>query len=326
MNRRRFVLTSLAGALPTSRTAGAQPPRKVHQVGIVTLGSPPPQSALWQGFIDAMRDLGYVERRNLVLRLALADGRPDRLPGLVAGLLQAKVDAIATTSIEETRAAKRATSTIPIVMTLVPDPVGAGLVASLARPGGNVTGLTNLVPGVNQKYVELLKQAVPSASRLVVVAIPGRPFPEIRRELEGAARRLGTTVSYAAVTTADDFDPVLAGARQGGDAAIIVPLGALTYAHRQKLVQVALKHRLPGIYWDRGFVEAGGLMTYSASLAAVGRRAAYFVDRVLQGTPPADLPVEQPAKFELVINLKAAKALGLEIPQSLQLRADHVID
>jgi putative ABC transport system substrate-binding protein len=273
-----------------------------------------------------MGELGYVEGRNLVVRMGAAEGDRDRLPGLAAQFVHAKVDLIATTSIDETSAARRATSEIPIVMTLVPDPVAAGFVTSLARPGGNVTGLTNLVPGVNQKYVELLKEAVPTASRFVVLSAPGRPFPEIRRELQSAAERVGVAVTFASVNNADDIDAAVARARQGGDSGILAPLSAITYRHRDRLVQAALKHRLPGIYWDRGFVEAGGLMTYSASLAEVGRRAAYFVDRVFKGARPADLPVERPKKFELVINLKTARALGLTIPPSLLLRADAVVE
>ena len=325
MDRRRFIATSLLGAVGVPHSARAEPVGKVYQVGIVTLGAAPRHSTLWQGFIGAMRELGYVEGRNLVIRLALAEGARDRLAGLVVRLVEAKVDVIVTTSIDETMAAKRATSTIPIVMTVAPDPVGEGLIASLAKPGGNVTGITNLVPGVHEKYVELLKEAVPSTTRFVVLAAPGRPFPQIRRELEAAAERVGGVVSYSVVTGADDLDGALMRAKQERNAAIIAPLGAVTYRYREKLAQLAVKHRLPGMYWDRAFVEVGGLMTYSATLAEIGRRAAYFVDRLLNGAKPADLPVEQPTRFELVINLKTAKALGLTIPQSVLLRADEVI-
>jgi putative ABC transport system substrate-binding protein len=261
----------------------------VYQVGIVTLGNARSQSALWRGFIESMRELGYVDGRNLVLRLAFAAGKLERLPGLVAGLVEAKVDVIPTTSTQETLEAKRATATIRIVMTLVPDPIGLGLVARLARPGGNITGLTNLIPGLNEKYVELLPEVVPRASRLTVIGggpSGSGPFPGIRRELQDAAERFGMTLSFTNAQSPADFDAVLERAKNEGSGGIVVPLGATTYAHRAKLVQLALKHRLPGIYWDRGFVEDGGLMTYSASLEQVGRRAAYFVDRLLRGANP----------------------------------------
>jgi len=302
----------------------AQQVGKVYQVGLLTLGSDPTRSGFWQKFLEAMRELDYVEGRNLIVRRAFADGKGDRLPGLVADLVQSKVDLIVTTSTQETKAAKRATSTIPIVMTVAPDPVEQELVASLAHPGGNVTGLTSMAPGTSQKLVELLREAVPLASRFAVVGTPGST-PEIRRELQTAAQQGRITLAFIEIKSPDDFDSALARAKKDGASGIIAPLGALTYAHRAKLVQLALKHRLPGIYWVRDYVEAGGLMSYGANFADVGRRAAYFVDRILKGAKPGDLPVEQPTKFELVINMKTAKALGLTIPQSILIRADEII-
>ena len=303
----------------------AQQAERLYQVGYVTLGSQPTQSGLWRSFLDAMRELNYEEGRNLVVRLAFAEGRPERLPSLIADLMEAKVDVIVTTATQETMAAKRATSTIPIVMTVAPDPVEQGLVASLARPGGNVTGLTSMAPGTSQKLVELLREAVPAASRFAVVGTPGSS-PEIRRELQAAAQQGRVTLSFIEIKSPDDFDSALARAKKRGAGGIIAPLGAFTYTHRAKLVQLALKHRLPGIYWVRDYVEAGGLMSYGANFGDVGRRAAYFVDRILRGAKPADLPVEQPTNFELVINRKTAKALGLTIPQTLLQRADQVIE
>jgi putative ABC transport system substrate-binding protein len=314
-----FVLTPLA---PEAQQAAS-----VYQIGLLTLGSDPTRSEFWQKFLQAMHELNYVEGRNLIVRRSFADGKADRLPGLVADLVQAKVDVIVTTSTRETAAAKRASSTIPIVMTVAPDPVEQGLVASLAQPGGNVTGLTSMAPGASQKFVELLRETVPSASRFAVLATgPNAPPREIRHELQTAARQVGVTLSFIEIKGADDLDPTLARAKKDGAGGIIAPLGAFTYAHRAKLVHLALKHRLPGIYWVRDYVEAGGLMSYGANPGDVGRRAAYFVDRILKGARPADLPVEQPTKFELVINLKTAKALGLTIPQTLLLRADQVIE
>jgi putative ABC transport system substrate-binding protein len=305
----------------------AQQTGRVYRVGFLSLGARPTQHGLWKTLLDALRERNYVEGQNLIVRLALAEGRPERLPSLVAELMRAKVDVIVTTSTQETLAAKKATSTVPIVMTLVPDPVEQGLVASLARPGNNVTGLTTMAPGTSQKLVELLREAVPSAARFGVLRTgASSPFPEIRRELQVAAQRTGIALSYIeGLTGPDDFDPVLARAKRDGVEGIIAPLGAFTYRYRGALVQAAFKHRLPGIYWVREFVEEGGLMSYGVSFGDVGRRAAYFVDRLFKGARPADLPVEQPTKFELVLNLTTAKALGLTIPPPLLARADEVI-
>jgi putative ABC transport system substrate-binding protein len=256
---------------------------------------------------------------------AFGNGRPERLPALVAALVQAKVDVVVTTGTRETKAIREATSTIPIVMLVVPDPVAQGFVASLARPGGNITGLTNLVPGLSQKYVELLREVLPSASRFAVIATPPNPVPENRRELETAVKVLGMSVSFLAVHGAGDFEPALIRARKEGATGIIVTSDPVTFLHRRTLVGLAEKHRLAGIYWTREYVEDGGLMTYSVSVRELRRHAATYVDKILKGARPADLPVEQPTKFELVINLKTAKALGLTIPPSLLRRADEVI-
>jgi putative ABC transport system substrate-binding protein len=236
-----------------------------------------------------------------------------------------KVDVIVTTSTRETLTAKRVTSQIPIVMTLTPDPVGQGLVRSLARPGGNVTGLTSVVPGLSQKYVELLREMTPSASRFAVVTGPASPIPEIRTDLQVAARQLGLQLVFTRVKTPEEFDDILASLRRQGADGVIVPLDALTYLHRKAFARVILKHRLPAIYWARDYLEDGGLMAYSASLTELGRQAATFVDKILKGARPADLPIQQPTKFELVVNLKTAKALGLTIPPAVLARADEII-
>jgi putative ABC transport system substrate-binding protein len=211
-------------------------------------------------------------------------------------------------------------------MSIVPDPVGQGFVATLGRPGGNITGLTNLVPGLIQKYVELLYEAIPSASRFAVVANPPNPVPENRRELEAASRTVGIGLSIIPVNGPDDFDGALARAKREGVGAILATSDPVTYLHRKRFVATALKHQLPGLYWTREYVEDGGLMTYSANRAELLQRAATYVDKILKGARPGDLPIEQPAKFELVINLKTAKALGLTIPPALLLRADQVIE
>jgi putative ABC transport system substrate-binding protein len=320
------MLTLALGFLVTPLCSNAQPREKVYHIGILSLGAGPPWRIWWQLFIEAMRERHYIEGQNLVIRPTFADGNADRLQDLAADLAQAKVDVIVTTSTRETLAAKSATSTIPIVMTIAPDPVEQGLVASLARPGGNVTGLSSMSAAVSQKYVELLREVVPLASRFVVVGRLFSPPPTMRREVQAAAHRLGITVSFLTeINSPEDFDPALAHAKHDGAGGIIVALDPFTYTHRATLVQLALKHRLPGIYWVRDYVEAGGLMSYGASFGELKRRAAYFVDRILQGAKPADLPVEQPTKFELVINLKTAKALGITMPPTLLMLADEVI-
>jgi len=314
-----LLVAPLAGA--------AQQAGKVYQVGILSNGGNPMSwRAQYAAFVEAMRELNYVEGRNLVIRPAFADGKVERLPTLVADLVSMKVDVIVTSATTETLAASRATSSIPIVMWLVPDPVAEGFVASLARPGGNITGLTSLVPGLSQKYVELLREVVPSASRFVVVVSPSNPRPDVRQDLEAAGRALGVTVAIAHVSSSADFDNVLARAKRDGAAGIIATSDAVTFLHRRTLAQLALKHRLPGIYWSREYVDAGGLMTYSPNINDLRRRAATYVDKILRGTSPADLPVEQPSKFELVMNIKTAKALGLTIPPSILLRTDQVIE
>ena len=297
----------------------------MYTVGLLSVGTDSAQPGPWQPFLDAMRELGYVNGQNLVVQDAFGNGRPERLPALVAALVQAKVDVVVTTGTRETKAIREATSTIPIVMLVVPDPVAQGFVASLARPGGNITGLTNLVPGLSQKYVELLREVLPSASRFAVIATPPNPVPENRRELETAVKVLGMSVSFLAVHGAGDFEPALIRARKEGATGIIVTSDPVTFLHRRTLVGLAEKHRLAGIYWTREYVEDGGLMTYSVSVRELRRHAATYVDKILKGARPADLPVEQPTKFELVINLKTAKALGLTIPPSLLRRADEVI-
>jgi len=323
MNRRAFV-TGLGAVLAAPMAAEAQPAGKAYQVALLSNAvDPAAWRVLYKPFIDAMRDLNYVEGRNLAFKPAFADGHADRLSALATDLVKAKVDVIVASAPAEVAAAKQATLSIPIVMWLVPDPVGSGLVGSLAHPGGNVTGLTSLVPGLTQKYVELLRDALPLAQRFAIVG--GSPTATLR-QVEAAARSLGLTLSAAKVSGPEDFGAALAQVKKAGVAGIIVALDGLTFLHRALFVQQALKHRLPGIYWALEYVEAGGLMTYSANTDELRRRAAMYVDKVLKGANPAELPVEQPRKFDLVINLKTAKALGLTIPPSLLLRADQVLE
>jgi putative ABC transport system substrate-binding protein len=327
ISRRRLIVTGASlVAIPVNVSAHAT--GRVYTVGVLSLGAPAasPERDFWIPFIKGMRELGYVEGRNLVVKRGAAAGSPERLPELARDLVRANADVIVTTSVRETRAARDATSTIPIVMTFVQDPVGQGLVSSLARPGGNVTGLTNFVPGMREKWVELLREAVPSASRFAVIGTPLGLVPEALRDMQAAATRLGVTLSPMPVHGPQDFEAVLLSARREGAAGVIAAPDPVTMQHRRAFVGLVLKHRLPAIFWAREYVDEGGLMTYSANLADLRRRAATYVDKILRGARPADLPVEQPTTFELVINLKAAKALGLTLPPALLLRADETIE
>jgi putative tryptophan/tyrosine transport system substrate-binding protein len=322
MKRRTIgLLVTLALSLfVVPLAAGATLAQKMYRVGLVSIAGDP---KWWQPFLEAMGELGYVEGRNLTVKRAFARGRAEDLPRLVNELVRSEVDVAVTTGTRETVAVKQVAPTLPIVMLLVPDPVGQGFVKTLAQPGGNVTGLTNLVPGLVLKYVELLQEAVPSASRFGVVATPPNPLPEQRMDLEAAAKTLWIVLSFIAVHGPDDFDALLAGAKRDGVGAIIATADPVTFLHRQRLVQAALQNRLPGIYWAREYVEEGELLTYSANIDELRRRAATYVDKILKGAKPADLPVEQPMKFELVINLRTAQALGLTIPPTLLFQADE---
>jgi putative tryptophan/tyrosine transport system substrate-binding protein len=322
MDRRRFLLTSLAGALAAPLAAEAQETGKVQTVGFVSLGGDP---LWWQPVLDAMRELGYVEGKNLAVKRAFAKGHADDLRRLVADMARSGIDVAVTTATRETRAVQQAAPATPIVMLLVPDPVGEGFVKTLARPGGNITGLTSIMPGLSQKYVELLRQAMPKASRFAVI-VGGRQAPALRNELDSAGKELGIDLSIVRIGGPDDLDVALAHAKANGASGIIAPPDYVTFLHRKELVKAALKHRLPGCYWAREYVEEGGLLTYSTDTIEFRRRAAAFIDKILRGARPSDLPVEQPTKFELVINLKTAKALGLTIPPSLLARADQVIE
>ena len=325
LHRRKFLVASGA-LLSAPLTARAQQIPKVHRIGILSIGTDPAWHTRWQPFIEAMRALGYVEGGNLLLERAFGAGRQELMPAQIASLIAARVDAIVTTGTREIAALKRATSTIPVVMTLAHDPVGQGFVTSLARPGGNLTGFTSLVPGLTQKYVELLREAVPAAQRFAIVNMPPNPTIEIRRELEEAARKLGVAVSVVQPAGPAGIDSAIAKARRDGAAGIIVTIDGGTTPHRRAFAASALAHRLPGIFWDGAFVEEGGLMSYSASFADILKGAAGYVDKILRGAAPADLPIQQPTRFELLVNLKTARALGLTLPQSILIRAERVIE
>jgi putative ABC transport system substrate-binding protein len=320
--RRLIVMAGLGLVLGVApRATEGQPPGTVPRIGIIRDGSPP--DPLVDAFRQGLRDLGYTEEASIRIEYRWAEGRDERLPGLIADLVRLKVDVIVAGG-SVALLAKGATSTIPIVMPVAPDPVEAGLVASFARPGGNITGLayqSEVLPG---KWVELLKEALPGMTRMAVLW-----HPTITRQVgvvEAAARASGVRLHVLKVQRPDDFGAAMAEARKDRVEALLVMASPFFFAHRTRLVELAAKHRLPAMYFQREFVVgSGGLMCYGPNLRDLFRRAATYVDKVLKGAKPGDLPVEQPTKFELMINLKTAKALGLTIPQSLLARADEVI-
>ena len=324
MNGRRRLMIAGAGLLAL-HPVFAQQAGRIYRVGILSIGTDPKSPGRWPPFFQAMAGFNYVEDRNVVFTRAYGDGKFENLPGLIDQLVAAKVDIIVAIGNRQIIGLKKAGVSIPTVMTFVDDPVAAGFVESLARPGANLIGLTNLIPGLGKKYVELLRECVPSAKHFAVVASPPAPTPHMRREFEAAAKAFGMRQSIAHVRSPDEYDSVLAGAKKSGAGGLIATMDGETFRHRHQLVGLALKHRLPGVYGDVGYVEEGGLMNYSASFADRLRQAATYVDKILRGAKPAELPIEQPKRIELVINMKTARALSVTVPQSLLLRADRTI-
>jgi putative ABC transport system substrate-binding protein len=304
--------------------AEAQEPAKVPRIGYLTGATPDGQSPRIEAFRQGLRELGYVEGKNIVIEYRYAELKPDRLPALAAEIVRLKVDVIVTGGSGLTRAAKNATNTIPIVMTQDSDPVANGFVASLARPGGNITGLANPTPEIAGKQLELLKEIIPKLSRVAVFGTwsndPGRV-----REVELAAGAFKVKLQYLAVLSPKDIETSFRAAGKGRADAVLVQPGSIFNSHRTQLVKLAVKSRLPAMYSHSQYVVDGGLMTYSASLPDLDRRAATYVHKILKGAKPADLPVEQPKKFEFIINLKAAKQIDLTIPPNVLARADKVI-
>ena len=309
--------------------AEAQQPKKVPRIGYLSSIDPATESTRSEAIRLALRELGYIEGQNIAIEYRYAEGKLDRFPELAAELVRLKVDIIVVAGGDRLiRAAKNATKTIPIVMTGAgSDPVEAGLVESLARPGGNVTGLTNLSRELGGKRLELLKEAVPKVARVAVLYDPATPASvlEVKEVLPVAARALGLTIQPWEVRDADGFERVFAALNKQRPDGLYVTGGPLMNANQKRIVGFALKSRLPSMYGNREAVDAGGLMYYGADLADSYRRVAYYVDRILKGAKPADLPVEQPTKFELVINLKTAKQIGLTIPPEVLARANKVI-
>jgi putative ABC transport system substrate-binding protein len=306
--------------------AEAQAPAKVPRIGFLSARPPTDNPYFLEAFRQGLRELGYVEGQNIATEYRFAEGRPERLPALAAELVRLKVDVIVTAGTPAPLAAKQATSTIPIVFAVAGDPVGEGLVASLARPGGNITGLSSISPEVVGKQLELLKEIAPKVSRVAVLQNPSNyGHPPMLRQAEGAARALGVQLHIVQAGSLAEIDAAFAAMRSQRAGGVLVLRDPLFLAQRTQIAAIAAKNRLPAVYGFREQAEAGGLMAYGSSVPLMYRRAATYVDKILKGAKPADLPVEQPTKFELVINLKTAKALGLAIPPSLLQRVDELI-
>jgi putative ABC transport system substrate-binding protein len=307
-------------------SAEAQQPKKVPRIGYLGATSRSINPARVEAFRQGLRELGYVEGKNIVIEYRYAEGKLDRLPALAAELVGLKVDIIVMGGPAATRSAKQATATIPIVMAYDDDPVGSGFVASLARPGGNITGLSTLAPEISGKQLELLREIVPKLSRVAVLGNAIQPGnPQALREINLAADAFGVQLQYLEVGGPKDIDTVFRAASKGRADAVLVLGNPTLFSQRRQLADLAVKSRLPAIYNRPEYVEDGGLVFYGPSYIDLYRRAATYVDKILKGTKPADLPVEQPKKFEFIINLKAAKQIGLTIPPNVLVRADKVI-
>jgi putative ABC transport system substrate-binding protein len=325
MTAKILIWLQATSFLATFSLADAQQPVKVPRIGNLSPGSSyasPNREAFRQG----LRDLGYVEGKNILIEYRYAEGKSDRLRGLAAELVRLKVDVIVTTGGQASRAAKATTTTIPIVFTLVSDPVGEGLVASLARPGGNLTGLSSVSQDLSGKRLELLKEAIPKVSRVAVLYDPNDPAKIAEfKEIEVNARPLGVQLQSLEVRSPDEFESAFKTAIRAKAAALLVLPTSILITHRKRIAELATKNRLPAMFAYSQDVDAGGLMSYGPDFADLNRRAATYVDKILKGTKPADLPVEQPIKFHLGINLKAAKQIGLTIPPNVLARADRVM-
>ena len=313
------MLTVVTLAAPLG--AEAQQPKKVPLIGLLGGGSASAIAGRIDAFRQGLRDLGYVEGKTIVIEHRWAEGKLDRLPALAAELVRLKVDAIVSAGPTVTRACKEAKITTPIVMAFDDDPVGSGFVASLARPGGNITGLSSLSPGLSAKQLELLKEIIPRVSRVAVLGSLIHPgTAQSLKEMELAARAVKVQLQYLDVVDPKTIDTAFGAARTQRVDAVLVLTSVVTTTQREQIIELAVKNGLPALYFTAEWVEAGGLLAYGASFTDLFRRAASYVDKILKGANPADLPVEQPTKFELVIDLKTAKTLGLTIPPSVLLR------
>ncbi len=324
---RLVLMVILAVLLTAPLAAEAQPPERTVTIGYLGNSSPALEANLVAAFREGLRQLGYLEGRNLIIKYEWVEGQQERYPVLARELARLQPDVILTAGTPGTLAAKQATQSIPIVAAVAGDPVQAGLVSSLAKPGGNVTGLSGATPELEGKRLDLLKQAVPNLSRVAILLNPANPFTTIAwKTNQSAAAALGVKLQPVEARGAGDLDRALASIKAARPHGLIIIADRLLLAYRAPIVQFVTKNRLPGMFPFREFVQEGGLMAYGPDYVDLFRRAATYVDKILKGAKPADLPVEQPTKFELVINLKTAKALGLTIPPSLLLQVDQVIE
>ena len=324
---RRMFLGTLAGGLLAPLAAEGQAPAKVPRIGFLSASSPMDNPRLLEAFRQGLRDLGYVDGQSIAIEYRFAEGRPERLPALATELVRLKVDVIVAQGASVAEAAKQVTSTVPIVFGATGDPIGAGHVASFARPGGNITGLASIAPEVVGKQLELLKEVAPKVFRVAVLQNPSNhTHPFVLQQAEGAARALGLQLHILQAGSPAEIDAAFAEMRSQRAGGILVLRDPLDLGQRTQIAALVAKSRVPAVYGTREAAEAGGLIAYGASVPFMYRGAASYVDKILRGAKPADLPVEQPTKFELVINLKTAKALGLTIPPSLLQRADQVIE
>jgi putative tryptophan/tyrosine transport system substrate-binding protein len=326
MRKNSFRLTLCAMLFALCSSAEAQQAATPPRIGYLTNESLSATSARGEAFCQGLRELGYVEGKTLVIEWRSAEGKLDRVPALAVELVRLKVDVIVTIGSSVSRSAKEATSTIPIVMAQVNDPIGDGLVTSLGRPGGNITGLSTLAPELSGKRLELLKEVVPKLSRVAVMGtstIPGNT--QQLKETELAAGAFGVKVQYLDVLNPKEVESAFRGANKARAEALLGLGGPVLNSRRTQVVELAVKSRLPAVYWRSDFVEAGGLMSYGTSFTDLWRRAATYVDKILKGRKPADLPIEQPTKFEFIVNLKAAKQIGLTIPHKVLAKANRVI-
>ena len=326
MTRVVSMITLVVAAL-AAPLAEAQQPGKTYRIGTLTVSPVERASHFISAFEERLRELGYVKGVNVLYEHRFANGRTERLSELANELTALNVDVIIAGNNASISAARHATARIPIIMTYGVDPVGVGFVASLARPGGNITGLTaDVTADIWGKYLQLVKEVAPRASHVAVLWYPDFPgMPSAWKAMESAAATLGVQLQSVEVRRLEDFDPGFVSIASQHPGALFVPADPLTYAGRREIVAAAARHRIPALYSFREATDEGGLMSYGVNIPALYRRAAYFVDRIMKGAKPADLPVEQPTKFEFVINLKTAKALGLTIPPSVLARADEVI-
>ena len=327
IHRRALPGTIVALLLALPFTAEAQAPPKIPRIGFLSPLTRTTEDARLIAFLQGLGELGYVDGRTIAIEYRFAENRPERLPALAAELVASKVEVIVTAGPAATEAAKQATSTIPIVFGVSGDPVASGLVAGLARPGGNITGPTSIAPEVVGKQLELLKEVVPRISRVALLTNPSNPgHPIVVRQAEGAAKALGLQLHVVPARVPSELDAAFARMRGLRVDGALVVRDAMVFAQRNEIAALAARSRLPAVYGFRENAEAGGLMAYGANVPLLYHRAATYVDKILKGAKPATLPVEQPTRFELVINLKTAKALGLTIPPALLARADEVIE